>query len=481
MSRWRPPLFVLALIGCAFTLFIGCGKKKKSDDPSEDTPGFSQADKRRSINNLKQIGLGLHSYHDSMGRLPAGYTTINGQPAWSWRVQILPFVEESDLYNRLDLKLPPSHPKNKALLGQTPKVFRLPGVSKDGDETTYYRVFLSSKTATLHTPFGPDSQTRIFDVTDGTSNTLAVVEAADPVTWYSPDDLVYDEDGQLPKLGAHYGVCNVAFLDGSVRSIRSDTPERTLRLLATMDDGQIVPNDFEPGTKPVANNDGQGGGNPVQKVREAAVRTQSQNNLKQIGLAMHSYHDAYQGFPTAAIFDKTGKPLLSWRVAILPFIEQQTLYSQFKLDEPWNSAHNIKLLPLMPKTYLQPGTGKPGDTTTHYRVFVQDPTDTKFEQASVFDWTKPFNQAPQLRPIASITDGTSNTLLVAEAEGSVPWTKPDELMFHSARPLPKLGYFHNGRCNAVSADGAVHTLDSATSEKKLRALISRAGNEIQDW
>src|SRR5438132_8532158 len=77
----------------------------------------------------------------------------------------------------------------------------------------------------------------------------------------------------------------------------------------------------------------------VQKVREAAGRAQSQNNLKQIALAVHNYHDVYGHFPQD-ITDKNGKPILSWRVAILPFIEQDNVYKMFKLDEPWDSENN---------------------------------------------------------------------------------------------------------------------------------------------
>src|SRR5262249_30142494 len=87
------------------------------------------------------------------------------------------------------------------------------------------------------------------------------------------------------------------------------------------------------------------------KVQGAASRTRSANNLKQIGLAMHNYHDVNGAFPPAAVCDKTGKPMLSWRVLILPYIEQDALYKEFKLDEPWDSEHNKKLLAKMPKVY----------------------------------------------------------------------------------------------------------------------------------
>jgi RNA polymerase sigma factor (sigma-70 family) len=87
-----------------------------------------------------------------------------------------------------------------------------------------------------------------------------------------------------------------------------------------------------------------------------AQRARSMNNLKQILLAMHNYHDANGNMPHD-ITDKDGKPMLSWRVAILPYIEQDNLFKQFKLDEPWDSDHNKKLLALMPSTYRTPGIG----------------------------------------------------------------------------------------------------------------------------
>ena len=85
---------------------------------------------------------------------------------------------------------------------------------------------------------------------------------------------------------------------------------------------------------------------------------------------MHNYHDVYKGLPPPAWSPKReGKPQLSWRVAILPFIEQQALYQQFKHDEPWDSPHNMKLIEQMPPVYEIPGVkAKPG--MTHYQVFT---------------------------------------------------------------------------------------------------------------
>jgi prepilin-type processing-associated H-X9-DG protein len=202
----------------------------------------------------------------------------------------------------------------------------------------------------------------------------------------------------------------------------------------------------------------------VQKVREAAARTQSANNLKQIALAMLNYESAYRKFPAAAISDANGKPLLSWRVTILPFIEQQPLYQQFKLDEPWDSEHNRKLIPQMPPTYALPAASaqKPGET--YYRVVVGGGAGLELKNG--------------IR-IADITDGTSNTILAFEAAESVPWTKPDELVYDAKKPLPKFGNFYgNGRFNAVFFDGHVSYLRNDLPEATLRALLTRAGGEV---
>lgn len=201
----------------------------------------------------------------------------------------------------------------------------------------------------------------------------------------------------------------------------------------------------------------------VRQITEAdAPRRMSQNNLKQIGLAMHTYHDVYNGMPPAAICDKRGKRLLSWRVAILPYIEQQALYQEFKLDEPWDSEHNKKLIAKMPKTYVLPGR-KQADGVTHYRAFVG--------KEAALDWLTGST-------LVQFEDGTSNTIMVAEAADGVPWTKPDDLDFTADGPLPKLGFFFRERCNVLFGDGSVRTLKPTIDPKTLKALITRSGGEV---
>jgi hypothetical protein len=196
----------------------------------------------------------------------------------------------------------------------------------------------------------------------------------------------------------------------------------------------------------------------VQKVREAAGGARSQNNLKQIGLACHNFHDTFEHFPQD-IVDKNGKPLLSWRVAILPFVDELKLYEQFKLNEPWNSEHNIKLLAQMPKIYESPSL-PPLPGMTYYKGFSGP--------GAVFETGKKIR-------IAQITDGSSNTILAIEAGPAVPWTKPEDFPFDPKKPLPEFVPLPQGtRTNILLCDGSVRTVDlKKLGEKKLRLLIQR--------
>jgi RNA polymerase sigma factor (sigma-70 family) len=194
---------------------------------------------------------------------------------------------------------------------------------------------------------------------------------------------------------------------------------------------------------------------------DAAARMVSQNNLKQIGIAMHNYHESFGALPAHAIYSKEGKPLLSWRVAILPYLDQDELYKEFHLDEPWDSEHNRKLLDKMPKVYGVKGN------ETHYRVFVGKGAAFEGKEGTKF---------------STFTDGLSNTILMIEGPDTVPWTKPDDYEYDPKKPLPKLGTgkpFKNG-INVAIADESVRMLPNNIAEKTLRAAITRNGGENID-
>jgi hypothetical protein len=201
----------------------------------------------------------------------------------------------------------------------------------------------------------------------------------------------------------------------------------------------------------------------VQQMRLAASRDQSMNNLKQLGLALHSYHDVHKNFPPAASHDKAGKPLLSWRVHLLPHLGEEKLYKEFRLDEPWDSEHNKKLIPRMPAVFRSPfSLAGPGET-----VYL----------APVGKKTMFFDEKGTR--VSDVTDGLSNTIFLIEADDqhAVPWTKPQDLKYDPKQPAAGLHSHGSTGYLVLIADGSVHFLPTAIKADTLRALFTRNGGE----
>jgi hypothetical protein len=199
---------------------------------------------------------------------------------------------------------------------------------------------------------------------------------------------------------------------------------------------------------------------------EAADRQRSVNNLQQLAIAMHLYGDANGTLPPAAVYGKDGKALLSWRVLVLPYVDEEKLFKEFKLEEPWDSEHNKKLLAKIPKIFA-PVRGKDKDGSgTYYQVFTGN--------GAAFEGKRGAR-------ITDFSDGTSNTILIVEAAEPVPWTKPADLAFDPAKPVPKLGGLFGGDFHFALADGSAHFGKKDVDEKVLKAFITRAGGEIVDF
>lgn len=206
------------------------------------------------------------------------------------------------------------------------------------------------------------------------------------------------------------------------------------------------------------------GGGPG-RVADASARAMTQNNLKQIGLALHNYHDTHGAFPPAAIVGKKGKKLLSWRVEILPYIEQDALYRAFRMDEPWDSDHNKAVFEkhAMPPVFMLHGVNKPGDKVTYLQAPLGKDT--------IFDPIQGIK-------ITSITDGTSNTILAVYGKTAVPWTKPDDLEIDpKADPRTLLNFNENGT-SVLFADGSVRFLSKTITEETLKAMLTKSGGEV---
>jgi Protein of unknown function (DUF1559) len=228
---------------------------------------------------------------------------------------------------------------------------------------------------------------------------------------------------------------------------------------------------------------------PVEKAQISARRAQSINNLKQLGLAMHNYYDQKKSFPAAATYDKNGKPLLSWRVYVLPYLDQSALFKEFHLDEPWDSEHNRKLIDRMPQLFRSPLSNVKDAGRTTYLL----PVDSKHFVGGreVAKPAKPgskppdesaslFFGGPNGGAFKQITDGTSNTIMIVEADDAhaVIWTRPDDWAVDLDDPLKGLENKATGGFNTAFFDGIARFLPNTMTKKNLRALLTPAGGDV---
>lgn len=210
---------------------------------------------------------------------------------------------------------------------------------------------------------------------------------------------------------------------------------------------------------------------PVRQAREAAWRSQRMNNFKQIALAMHNYHSVHKTFPARGSYDPSGRPLLSWRVHLLPYLEHEELYKQFHLDEPWDSDHNKTLLEQMPRVYWDPdpalhGRNQQGRTT--YVVPTGDGT--------LFSGMKG-------RSYKEVTDGTSQTIMLTEVSepNAVPWTQPLDWNVDLSNPWRDLRRQDRSWITFGIADGSVRIIESDMSAENLRALLTIEAGDVVEW
>ncbi|MCA9058404.1 MAG: DUF1559 domain-containing protein [Planctomycetaceae bacterium] len=183
---------------------------------------------------------------------------------------------------------------------------------------------------------------------------------------------------------------------------------------------------------------------------------------------MHNFHDVYHSMPPQALANDKGKRLLSWRVLILPYLDEMELYQRFRLDEPWDSEHNRALGPLMPA------------------VFQLDPGDRSEDHQGRTRFVAPLTPDSILgRPgqavrIQEITDGTSNTVMIVQAspDHAVVWTKPEDLLVDPDQPLAGLVATDAPGFHCNFGDGSAHFLPNTITAKTMNALLSISGGEI---
>jgi hypothetical protein len=194
------------------------------------------------------------------------------------------------------------------------------------------------------------------------------------------------------------------------------------------------------------------------------------NNLKQLALGVQEYADIYKCFPPAYIADEQGRPMHSWRVLVLPYIEQRALYDEYDFNEAWDGPHNRQLADRMPQCFFHcPQDRAAGGATTSYVAVVGPET----------IWP-----GSEIVPLRDVRDGMSNTILLVEvANSGIHWMEPSDLPFSAIqaginRPQglgPSSN--HPGSIVVAFADGSARSISQSISQTVFEALFTRAGGE----
>jgi hypothetical protein len=222
---------------------------------------------------------------------------------------------------------------------------------------------------------------------------------------------------------------------------------------------------------------------------ETSGKIEAGKRLTQLGLALHNYHDLVATFP-AGIIGPENQLGLSWRVQLLPYLDEGKLFNEFKLDEPWDSAHNKPLLTKMPKVFESPGRPAAAGKT-YLQSFFGDYAflrplheSGKGGQPSAAPAAGPAGTPARGRRITEITDGTKNTLMVVEGHEPVEWTKPEDIAFvpfgRGLPPVPPLAGVFRGGFHGLMCDGSVHFFPSDLPEPSVAGMITINRGEMPD-
>lgn len=207
----------------------------------------------------------------------------------------------------------------------------------------------------------------------------------------------------------------------------------------------------------------------AQTARRTAMRLTAQGSLNQLSLALHNYHEVYGCFPPAITVDVSGRPMHSWRVLILPYMEEQTLYASYRMNEPWDGPNNSRLanqMPRMFRSYTEP------ESTEFTNVVAVTGLGTAFPPGDT-------------TALSDFLDGPGNSIMLTEiSESKVPWLQPRDLEVANFA----VGEPSDSRINisavswrrplVVFADSIqAFTVRPGASIEELKALMTIAGSE----
>ncbi|MEM9410824.1 MAG: DUF1559 domain-containing protein, partial [Planctomycetota bacterium] len=406
--------------------------------------------------SLRWLGLTATNFAFAYGHFPrhATYSTDGTQPLLSWRVQLLPFMDEQVLYDRFNHDEPWDSPHNLALLDEMPEVFKSAGVP-DG-MTTFQAITGDNTIFPISSTFDLDFN----NITDPLRQTLLFVQSNDShaVEWTRPMDLEFDPND--PRFGVRDATASGFFgvnAYGQTMFINRSISDDSVAALVERNDGTFVAGlDFD-----VPNH--------IELYRDTSIR------LGEIAYAALNFESAFQRLPSHAIYSpptSEGTPVLSWRVRLLPLLGYNDLYEQFNLDETWDSPHNLSLLPFMPDVYANPNVAGPM-------------TLTQVVTSPVGKQITPFPISYEGVSLGSIADGFGYTIGFVEAnlEHAVEWTKPQDLFYDpadlSSDPFAGFGeaFFKQGT-HFVTIDGTVGFVEDCVPSSTIHHWLIAADGQV---
>ncbi len=411
---------------------------------------------REAVGKIKQVYFGLMNYNEQHRAFPPGTPK---QSKLSWRVHILPYIDQQALYKKFNLNEPWDSPQNLPLLKEMPGLYKL----GDATEKTCFQIIASEGTW-----YGGDKPPKLSDFTDGFGTTLNVVVTGSDkaVEWTRPDDFSFDKENPVASLGKLPGDVIVSHTGNETIAIGTQIdPKQFLALVthkgneyadplrAMQETVHLSPIEFQNGRPPQAYMKPGELPKPIAP-RGGKFTIQQQLQVASSGLMTHNADFRVLG-PRAA--PTVGA--LSWRVHILPYLGHTELYRQFELSEAWDSPTNSKLLGKIPACY---NTG--------------DGNKTRIQASQQL---LGYKGACRLE---SITDPANATILLMATPAALAteWTKPDEFGANAADYDKLKSALGKDSLHVVTCSMQALKLDSQTVNEHLQALITINGNEKMD-
>lgn len=447
-------------------------RAERSDAPAVDPQEAAAARDASIYANLRAIALATHHHHDAKRSLPPAaprYTDAEAGKT-SWRVYVLPFLDEEELFGEYRLEEAWDSEHNRRFLARIPAVFADPE-HDDGDEGKTRIAFITGpETAWEKAPdraavgLGPT----FAKITDGTSNTILAIRlpAEKAVPWTKPAEFVLNPDDPLDGLRPipPEGLWCV-MMDGAVYRIPADIKPSDFKTFCTHREGTFV--DRDEVLREVRIEE------PADDSDSDDERSPTVHNLKMIGLALHNHHDTYRSFPPVApqyTFSDAGGT--SWRVFVAPFLDAYELFKEYRRDEAWDSEHNKTFLERMPPAFAAPALDAADDGKT--RIVLVTGPGTAWDKA-------PEEPGIGLGPkFSHFTDGSGNTIVAIElpADKAVRWTEPVDFVLNPDDPLDGLRPLPPEGLLCLTGDGAVHRIPADIKPEDFHALCTNAGGEI---